>query len=235
MFRFIVLTIMLMNCSAARSDALPSPLPEKLYFSNNWCPRTDELLVLSKHLKLEMNGCCIREAIVLDDTFSHPEVLDPWAHRVMLDEYPNLPCNGIALTKEEEIKGISSEEFQKRLNVSRRSSAINSLKAMTKERFCIAYGWLLNGEVIHEIGELPDALLLFKKEAKRRKFGRLDDNMIKEGKIKLGMSECELYASWGIPEEKNQSVGQWGINVQHVYGNGTYVYTENGKVTSWQN
>lgn len=59
-------------------------------------------------------------------------------------------------------------------------------------------------------------------------------------KIRQGMSQCALYASWGKPDRENRSVGSWGVHIQHVYNAGyryiqpSYVYTENGKVRSWQ-
>jgi hypothetical protein len=57
---------------------------------------------------------------------------------------------------------------------------------------------------------------------------------IADKKIKLGMSEQALLCSWGEPPGGvHSSVGSWGVRKQYVYA-GTYVYVENGKVTSWQ-
>ena len=57
--------------------------------------------------------------------------------------------------------------------------------------------------------------------------------------IKIGMSRCALYASRGKPSKINKSVGVWGVHIQHIYSllrtTPVYVYTQNGKVTSWQN
>lgn len=58
---------------------------------------------------------------------------------------------------------------------------------------------------------------------------------IKEKKIYLGMPEDALFLSWGRPRTTNSSVGHWGKRNQHVYGMGSYVYTVNGKISSWQN
>jgi len=66
-------------------------------------------------------------------------------------------------------------------------------------------------------------------------------DLIHAKKIRVGMSRCALYASWGSPIKVNKSGGSWGSHIQHVYGmysqysTPNYVYTENGKVTSWQN
>jgi len=70
----------------------------------------------------------------------------------------------------------------------------------------------------------------------------LTDNEIekaRERKINIGMSQCGLYASWGKPNDENATVNRFGERIQHVYGyslsDRNYVYTENGKITSWQN
>ena len=60
-------------------------------------------------------------------------------------------------------------------------------------------------------------------------------------KIQIGMSELGLICSWGTPGiwgDINTSTGRWGTHRQWVYRScdmcdATYVYTENGKVTSW--
>jgi hypothetical protein len=60
-----------------------------------------------------------------------------------------------------------------------------------------------------------------------------------EHKLWLGMSETQLKITMGIPDDKNNTVGGWGVHSQWVYGDSTYVYLE-GKnkddmiVTSWQ-
>jgi len=78
-------------------------------------------------------------------------------------------------------------------------------------------------------------------EAKRR--GWLTDDeieLVKQKKIRIGMSERALKISWGYPSDINRTVGSFGVHKQCVYGtysgysSPTYVYVENGKVTSWQ-
>ena len=114
-----------------------------------------------------------------------------------------------------------------------RAEAPNRLKAMSKDEVCLAYGNALRKGEVDKIGSLPDMAKLVKKELARRKL-KLDDSLIRKGHIKMGISECQLYASWGMPEDQNRTVGGWGVHIQYVYGSGTYVYTENGRVTSWQ-
>lgn len=58
-------------------------------------------------------------------------------------------------------------------------------------------------------------------------------NLITQAKIKVGMSESDLILSWGEPKKINQTVTSGKISKQFVYYD-QYVYTENGKVTSFQ-
>lgn len=54
--------------------------------------------------------------------------------------------------------------------------------------------------------------------------------------VRIGMSKQDvLDSSWGEPKKINTSIGSWGTHEQWVYGNGNYLYFENGKLTSIQN
>tara|TARA_R100000781_G_scaffold110309_2_gene75675 strand:+ start:1506 stop:1802 length:297 start_codon:yes stop_codon:yes gene_type:complete len=65
--------------------------------------------------------------------------------------------------------------------------------------------------------------------------------MIDGNRIHAGMSAAALVCSWGLPTpfgDINRYVGQWGNDAQWVYRKcrhceATYVYTEDGIVTSW--
>lgn len=106
------------------------------------------------------------------------------------------------------------------------------LRSYSKDEFCIEYGRYLqkrNGEVDSE----PRVQKAMSSELHRRNI-KLNTAQIAQEKIKLGISTCQLYASWGRPDSENRSVGKWGVHIQHVYGSGVYVYSENGQVTSWQ-
>ncbi len=62
-------------------------------------------------------------------------------------------------------------------------------------------------------------------------------NFINKGGIYLGMSDTQVVASLGRATKINQSVGRWGTHEQWVYGDvpyRSYLYFENGKLTSWQ-
>lgn len=244
MRRFIVLLMLLFTYIPAWSKPLPSPLPDTIYFSVDWCPRKEDLTGLSKHLRLTMNGCCIGEAAVSTRTKAHPEVLAPWEYRISVDGYPNARCDGIVSTdQDEELAKLAYENWKKEFvekekveAPARLAAAASKVKSMSKEEFCVAYGKAVRGEEIDEEDSLQGAALtkLVKNEAGRRKL-KFDDKLTSKAHIKLGISECQLYASWGMPEDQNRTVGSWGVHVQHVFGLGSYVYTENGRVSSWQN
>jgi len=49
----------------------------------------------------------------------------------------------------------------------------------------------------------------------------------------MGMGSNMVKASWGEPEDINRTVGSFGVHEQWIYGD-TYVYFEDGILTSWQ-
>jgi len=82
----------------------------------------------------------------------------------------------------------------------------------------------------------------FQETQKRQLLTTQEYTWIRDRKIGMGMSECALFASWGWPTSANRTVTRYGTRVQYVYrstgyytSTAAYVYTENGKVTSWQN
>lgn len=56
---------------------------------------------------------------------------------------------------------------------------------------------------------------------------------ISSGKVSLGMTKEQATVSWGLPERVNRTAGKWGMHEQWIYGD-TYLYFENGKLTSYQ-
>ena len=82
--------------------------------------------------------------------------------------------------------------------------------------------------------------LMFEEAKSRGLFTDDEIRLIKEKKIRIGMSEEALIASWGRPRKINRSVGSYGVHKQYVYGSYSkysspaYVYVDNGKVSSWQ-
>ncbi|GAH38631.1 unnamed protein product [marine sediment metagenome] len=51
------------------------------------------------------------------------------------------------------------------------------------------------------------------------------------------MTKEQVEVSWGKPRDINKSVGSWGVHEQWIYrkfSHSTYLYFENGILTSWQ-
>lgn len=61
-----------------------------------------------------------------------------------------------------------------------------------------------------------------------------DRKDILAGNIRIGMTREMVIASWGEPKDINRTVGTYGVHEQFIYYSGTYVYIQNGKLTSWQ-
>lgn len=63
-----------------------------------------------------------------------------------------------------------------------------------------------------------------------------DHGYIRERRIRIGMSECALFAALGKPEAANSTHTARGRSTQFVYRQkGLYVYTDDGLVKAWQN
>lgn len=68
-----------------------------------------------------------------------------------------------------------------------------------------------------------------------RKYGTAIANLIIQGKVRIGMTKQMCLESWGEPDDINTTIGSYGTHEQWVYGNGYYLYFENGKLTNIQN
>ncbi len=66
------------------------------------------------------------------------------------------------------------------------------------------------------------------------KWGAATAKDIVEGYVKIGWSKEKCRMSWGEPQDINTSIGVWGRHEQWCYSN-SYLYFENGKLTSIQN
>lgn len=66
------------------------------------------------------------------------------------------------------------------------------------------------------------------------KIPKSDWNLIRQGKIRIGMSKDACTLSWGEPDDINTSRGSWGVHEQWVYPRNKYVYFENGRLSAIQ-
>jgi len=68
-----------------------------------------------------------------------------------------------------------------------------------------------------------------------KKYGRANAQKIIDGYVVIGFSKQMCKEAWGEPRYINTTTGSWGSSEQWVYGSGTYLYFENGKLTTIQN
>lgn len=68
-----------------------------------------------------------------------------------------------------------------------------------------------------------------------KKYGRTNAKKIIDGYVVIGFSKKMCEEAWGEPNSINKTIGSWGTHEQWVYGSGSYLYFENGKLTSIQN
>lgn len=68
-----------------------------------------------------------------------------------------------------------------------------------------------------------------------KKYGTQYANLIIAKQVKVGMTKQMVLESWGQPYEGiNETTGSFGVHEQWCYGNGKYLYFENGKLTTIQ-
>lgn len=133
---------------------------------------------------------------------------------------------------EERVSRLENErQKQSNKDLERRNKAIKEFDNLD---VCLLYGYIVRNERIDIITTLkePEDIEKILREARRRKI-TLDKKSTIGRIIKIGMTTCQLYASYGGPKKVNRTVGAWGEHVQYVYTS-QYIYTKNGRITSWQ-
>ncbi|MDR0658815.1 MAG: hypothetical protein LBG18_07795 [Mediterranea sp.] len=68
-----------------------------------------------------------------------------------------------------------------------------------------------------------------------KKFGATKGKLILEGKVRIGFTAEMCRYSWGEPRGINRTTGSYGVHEQWVYGSSSYLYFENGILTTIQN
>ncbi len=68
------------------------------------------------------------------------------------------------------------------------------------------------------------------REAQQEKLAAIKEKIT----LRIGLPEADVYTKFGFPSDTNTNVGRWGTHKQLVYGNNLIIYTENGRVSSWQ-
>jgi hypothetical protein len=242
LFAGIALSLVGVAPNAFAADG-PTKSPDAVYFAKDWCPHQADLDALDKIMTRMMDGCCISTGFLTSEGKNSPSALLQW-DRFMKDSPQAGACSGtpsanpvVNLTKEE-LEEYARLEKQRREELARMEKEgvkqyAETLRKLDRNVFCYGYGRVIRGEDFPSFISAAAAKNVVKKEAARRKL-QFNEKLVLDEKIKIGMSQCQMYASWGEPNDENRSVGPWGVHIQHVYGN-SYVYTENGKIKSYQN
>jgi len=240
------------SVQAEKSDKQPgrspaSDAPPLVYFSQNWCPSETDLALLSKHLILTMNGCCIAQGIPRRPDGVVAGALHPWLDHLAPQQPWSTICAGTPyedVIKEKiearraaaeaaaEDKYRSAREAETSRLVTRERDMPKTLRGLNTREFCIGFGIVTRGNSIDSDPLLPSMPALMLAEAQRRHL-RLDMPRVRAQTINIGATLCQMYASMGRPDRENRSVGSWGVHIQHGF-EGLFVYTQNGTVTSFQ-
>lgn len=67
------------------------------------------------------------------------------------------------------------------------------------------------------------------------KYGEYAASAIIKGSVYIGMTKEMALEAWGKPQDVNTTTTKYSIREQWVYGDGNYLYFENGKLTAIQN
>ena len=106
------------------------------------------------------------------------------------------------------------------------------LPEMSADFLCVHYAYNNQSK--------SDKLPAIRDEIQRRKLlAENEQSAVEQGVLRIGMSRCAMLAVQGLPLAENRSTSAAGSYVQHVFnsprgGKRVYVYTTNGRVTSWQ-
>jgi hypothetical protein len=145
---------------------------------------------------------------------------------------PAMVSGGFDAAADARNRALQKEAENEAINNELRHDAPKALKNFSNLDLCIFYGKILRDEKLDQPFSFKEAPAMIIAEAKKRGI-KVNRDLVKNSQIRIGMSQCNLYAALGIPEHENRTVGSWGVKIQHVY-DGLYVYTDNGIVTSWQ-
>lgn len=94
--------------------------------------------------------------------------------------------------------------------------------------------------IAEEKQTIEDERLALKELQQRRqgllkKYGKKYTELILKGYVETGMNKQMCIESWGKPDDVNKTSGSFGVHEQWVYGNSSYLYFENGILTTIQN
>lgn len=221
--------------AAFGQDRQPDITDALIYFTQSWCPVEAEVRRLSNTLILARRGCCIVYGSPRDPGGVPAGALTPWRDKIVPvpdGQYCRASESVQNDSDRARIRAFEAEDEEiemAKVKADARHAVeqlVQAMGDMDQRQFCTALGLVIRS------GE-RDAIKAFRAAAAKRRV-KVDEKRTMVETIGIGISSCQLYASWGSPESENRSVGPWGVHTQHVFGSRTYVYTRNGIVTSWQ-
>ena len=208
-----------------------------VYFSQDWCPSSDDIDTLSKHYKLTMSGCCVFKA----ERNSIERVASEQSIALFKDHIVSQQDIGNCMNATPEMQSKRRQETQavelanvRAMDVETRELPMR-LRSLDENYLCSAAGNLVRGQPgLQEAAILKEKALPYVAAELKRRRTVLNVVRVKAENIRIGDTECQLYAAWGTPQHSNRTVTRNAVYIQHVYGMRTYVYTENGRIRSWQ-
>lgn len=118
------------------------------------------------------------------------------------------------------------------------TTPIGGVASLSTSQLCAHYGSALRGS-----GSATQATAREALQQRSVSISAREEQSIAKETVYVGMSECALYASWGIPSRQNRTITAAGTNIQHVWAGysgryistrSNYAYTTNGTVTAIQ-
>lgn len=154
---------------------------------------------------------------------------------ILKDDYNNriqVPVNYLTLDKYGYYAGIFSLEEkviarkkQKEAEAAEKDSIDNIHYHNIKKKYGNSYALYYKGLYDYQKKKFREAVA---------KWGPSVAKDIVEGYVRIGWNKEKCIMSWGEPKDINRSIGSWGTHEQWCYSS-SYLYFENGKLTSIQN
>ncbi|WP_290906257.1 hypothetical protein [Aquabacterium sp.] len=241
--KFILTAILALACiqSFGQQDL---PKATIAYFRADWCPalfQVERLNRITPNFYIKPGTCCIDRAILPPGvTLDYIKERFPVGYSSTED---TARCTGFRPDEAEADMLLSEAKSYEQLRQVRQqraeAQAVRDAEqvALAAQRFetaiptmhdadlCVAFGEDARG------GERHSKALA--RELARRKFSVSKAEAAK-GQFRIGGTICQMYAALGRPINTNRTVNATGEFSQHVYGTGFYIYTRNGRISSWQ-
>lgn len=221
----------------AQTSSTEVELAATIYFRQDWCPFSTEIGNLKENFDLTMSGCCIFKVTQRNGDRSIAErTVEQFREHITPGQDLGACIGENIETVATRLKaGKEQETLRARQADLERKELPPRLRTIDTKELCVGAGNILRRNRVADyapiLGDM--ALPLILSELKRRGIALLTAR-VRAGEFRIGDPECQLYAAWGLPVSSNRTGSPNSINTQHVYGHRAYVYTENGRISAWQ-